>query len=43
MPRRLPLLLSDGWRLILMAMAGLLSAALLLSPTGSVVRKDRRP
>jgi hypothetical protein len=32
----------DGWRLVLLAMAGLLSAALLLTPAGAVVRKDRR-
>jgi cell division septation protein DedD len=32
----------DGWRLILLAMAGLLATALLLTPAGVVVRKDRR-
>lgn len=30
----------DGWRMILLAMAGLLAAALLLTPAGAVVRKD---
>ena len=33
----------DGWRLVLLAMAGLLAAALLLTPVSSVVRrKDDR-
>ena len=30
----------DGWRLILLAMAGVLAAALLLTPARAVVRKD---
>jgi hypothetical protein len=30
----------DGWRMILLAMAGVLAAALLLTPAGAVVRKD---
>jgi Prealbumin-like fold domain len=33
---------SDGWRLILLAMAGLLAAALMLTPAGVLVRKDDR-
>ena len=32
----------DGWRLVLLAMAGLLAAALLLTPAGVVIRKDDR-
>ncbi len=31
---------SDGWRLILLALAGVLAAALLLTPARAVVRKD---
>jgi hypothetical protein len=31
-----------GWRLVLLAMAGLLAAALLLTPAGVVIRKDDR-
>jgi hypothetical protein len=31
---------SDGWRLILLALAGLLAAALLLTPARTVIRKD---
>jgi hypothetical protein len=30
----------DGWRIILLAMAGVLAAALMLTPAGAVVRKD---
>jgi hypothetical protein len=30
----------DGWRLVLLAMAGVLATALLLTPAGAVVRKD---
>ena len=30
----------DGWRLILLAMAGLMAAALLVTPARVVVRKD---
>lgn len=30
----------DGWRIILLALAGLLAAALLLTPAGAVIRKD---
>ena len=33
---------TDGWRMILLAMAGVLAAALLLTPAGAVVRKDDR-
>ena len=33
---------NDGWRLILLAMAGLLAATLLLTPAQSVVGKGRR-
>ncbi len=33
---------SDSWRLILLAMAGLITAALLLTPATAVVRKDDR-
>jgi hypothetical protein len=32
----------DGWRLILLAMAGLMAAALLVTPARVVVREDRR-
>ena len=32
----------DGWRLVLLAMAGLLATALLLTPAGAVIRKDDR-
>jgi hypothetical protein len=32
----------DGWRLILVAMAGMLAATLLLTPARAVVRKDDR-
>jgi hypothetical protein len=35
-------LAGDGWRLILLAMAGLMAAALLVTPATAVVRKDRR-
>ncbi len=35
-------LAGDGWRLILLAMAGLMAAALLLTPATVVVRKDDR-
>jgi hypothetical protein len=30
----------DGWRIVLLAMAGLLAAALLLTPARAVIRKD---
>ena len=30
----------DGWRLVLLAMAGVLATALLLTPAGALVRKD---
>jgi hypothetical protein len=30
----------EGWRVILLAMAGVLAAALLLTPARAVVRKD---
>ena len=33
-------LAGDGWRLILLAMAGLMAAALLVTPATVVVRKD---
>jgi hypothetical protein len=33
---------TDGWRMILLAMAGVLAAALLLTPARAVVRKDDR-
>ena len=32
----------DGWRIILLVVAGLLAVALLLTPAGAVVRKDDR-
>jgi hypothetical protein len=32
----------EGWRVILLAIAGVLAAALLLTPAGAVVRKDDR-
>jgi hypothetical protein len=32
----------DGWRLILLAMAGLIAVTLMLTPAGAVVRKDDR-
>lgn len=32
----------EGWRLILLAMAGILASALLLTPASAVIRKDRR-
>ena len=33
-------LAGDGWRLILLAMAGLMAAALLMTPARVVVRRD---
>ncbi|HYH93004.1 MAG TPA: hypothetical protein VD763_07580 [Candidatus Saccharimonadales bacterium] len=33
---------NDGWRFILLAMAGLLAASLLLTPASAVIRKDDR-
>ncbi len=32
----------DSWRLILLAMAGIMAAALLLTPADAVIRRDRR-
>ena len=34
--------LNDGWRVVLLALAGVLAAALLLTPATAVVRKDDR-
>jgi hypothetical protein len=32
--------MGDGWRLILLALASVLAAALLLTPAKAVIRKD---
>lgn len=32
--------LGDGWRIVLLGLAGILAAALLLTPATAVVRKD---
>jgi hypothetical protein len=34
--------MNDGWRIVLLALAGVLAAALLLTPATAVVRKDDR-
>jgi hypothetical protein len=34
--------MNDGWRVVLLALAGILAAALLLTPASAVVRKDDR-
>ncbi|HET9084131.1 MAG TPA: hypothetical protein VFN41_06965, partial [Candidatus Limnocylindrales bacterium] len=34
--------MNDGWRVVLLALAGILAAALLLTPATAVVRKDDR-
>jgi len=32
--------MNDGWRVVLLALAGVLAAALLLTPATAVIRKD---
>jgi hypothetical protein len=34
--------MNDGWRVVLLALAGVLAAALLLTPATAVIRKDDR-